>query len=477
MANMQRLSSILFALLALSAAAVPAAAQAVTVRVVQPVYAEGDSLTLNGGWPARLALLLGPDWPVVVRGVPGRTAAQIALDINTDVIKWNDARVAVVFAGVNDAAMGLSAASIKTALQATYSALDAAGISVLAVEILPWKGTGTWNAETQAVTVDVNAWMLTATGIDGVVLAYVPMGNPADPAALLPLYDSGDHTHLSPEGNEKLGDLVYAAWPTLAAPTVPEIRIATTGTIGGQDIRPSADPYWHSVGGDAVYVGAATRLSSHPNFSVVSNGVSPRGGGWGFYNILKPVDGENAIGLSHSWRFDLCPGCYHPMVVADYCGGTVFQGTGTVGDIFCRLNVPPSGGTPLGKRYAEGNLGNVWDQGSFYFGFTPRLVTSILQPVGFSGACPSTYLEDVMGTLRFLIRLADCDGVGTDLTITMPEPFGIAVTCAAVSYDSGLAHRYAAWGMNATQISFRQLSQATGSPLPMVSNERLIVTC
>ena len=449
----------------------------VTIRVVHPVYTEGDSLTSGGEWPARLAFLLGPDWPVSVRAVPGRTAAQVALDIQTDIMKWKDARVAVVLAGVNDAAMGLSAASIKTALQATYSVLDAAGIYTLGVQILPWKGTGTWNAATQAVTDDVNTWMLTAAGLDGVVQAYAPLGDPADPAALLPLYDSGDHTHLSPEGYEKLGDLVYAAWPIELASTNPEIQIATTGIIGGQDVRPSADPYWHSIGGDAVYIGAASRLSPHPNFSVVSNGVSPRGGGWGFYNILKPADKENAIGLAHSWRFDLCPGCHHPMAVADYCGGTVVQGTATIDDIVCRVTTPPAGGTPTRKRWASWDLGDVWRQGSVYFGFSPRLVTSIMQPVGFGGACLSTYVEDYIGTERMLIHLSGCDGSGADLTMAMAEPFGIAVTCTAVSYDSGLAHRYAAWGMNPTQISFRQLDMTTGAPVPLVNGERLLVTC
>ncbi|NUR83859.1 MAG: SGNH/GDSL hydrolase family protein, partial [Nonomuraea sp.] len=60
----------------------------------------------------------------------------------------------------------------------------------------------------EAIRQSVNRWIRTSGAFDGVIDFDRTMRDPADPAALDPAYDSGDHLHPNDAGMKAMADTV-----------------------------------------------------------------------------------------------------------------------------------------------------------------------------------------------------------------------------------------------------------------------------
>ncbi|MYS20045.1 Lysophospholipase L1 [Streptomyces sp. DvalAA-14] len=83
-----------------------------------------------------------------------------------------------------------------------------AGVRMIGGTLLPDKGNGYYSDAAESVRQAVNSWIRTAGAFDGVVDFEKAVADPADPAALNPAYDSGDHLHPNEAGMQALADAV-----------------------------------------------------------------------------------------------------------------------------------------------------------------------------------------------------------------------------------------------------------------------------
>jgi lysophospholipase L1-like esterase len=65
----------------------------------------------------------------------------------------------------------------------------------------PFRNTPYWNEANDAMREAVNRWIRGRQDIDGVVDFDAALRDPADPQALNPLFDSGDHLHPNKAGH------------------------------------------------------------------------------------------------------------------------------------------------------------------------------------------------------------------------------------------------------------------------------------
>ncbi len=205
---------------------------------IHEVYCMGDSLTAYGYYPSSLDTLLGDGWQVINHGISGHLTSQMLSRFTADVITPGGAEYVVILGGIGDIVNGVSAATIESNLQAMYTAAHNAGIAVVAVTVLPWKGFVSWTAPLQAVTDAVNAWILaTATNCDYKIDAYTALEDPGAADTLLAAYDSGDHVHLSVAGYNVLADEIYngSTWTQKASNT--DVYVSGTNLYIDQSLR------------------------------------------------------------------------------------------------------------------------------------------------------------------------------------------------------------------------------------------------
>ncbi|MZD09001.1 SGNH/GDSL hydrolase family protein [Streptomyces sp. SID5785] len=84
----------------------------------------------------------------------------------------------------------------------------AAHVRIIGATLMPDKGNGYYSPAAEAVRQGVNEWIRTAKAFDGVIDFDRAMRDPADPAALDPDYDSGDHIHPDDAGMRAMADAV-----------------------------------------------------------------------------------------------------------------------------------------------------------------------------------------------------------------------------------------------------------------------------
>ncbi|MDB5826609.1 MAG: hypothetical protein JWQ73_829 [Variovorax sp.] len=136
---------------------------------------------------------------------------QKALDrFDRDVLSQSGVTHAIILIGTND--IGLS--SLPGAAPVTIDQLTAGmqrlidvarkhGVKVLLGTVTPFKGSGYWSDENEALRQALNRWIRGRQDIAGVVDFDAALRDRKDPVALNPAYDSGDHLHP--------GDAGYAA--------------------------------------------------------------------------------------------------------------------------------------------------------------------------------------------------------------------------------------------------------------------------
>jgi len=146
------------------------------------------------------------------------------LRFERDVLGQSGVSHVIVLLGINDIGYGflsgppfnlIDAAEVVTAEQIIdgyrrmLTAAQARGVKVLLGTLLPFKGAGYYNAATEAKRQAVNAWIRAqAAQVHAVIDFDKAMGDPADPLALNPLYDSGDHLHPNDAGYAEMAAAV-----------------------------------------------------------------------------------------------------------------------------------------------------------------------------------------------------------------------------------------------------------------------------
>lgn len=214
---------------------VEAAPHAASVVALGDSITDGHASTTNGNdrWTDVLAerLQQSPatrNIGVVNEGIGGNHLLTDGLGPNVlarfdrDVLAPSGVRWVIVFEGVNDLG-GLTrlgevpasqhAALVHRIIAAYQQIIDRAhahGITVIGATITPYTGSDYYHPDAlnEADRQAVNEWIRTAGHFDAVVDFDAVLRDPRHPDRLLPLYDSGDHLHPSPNGYRAMGNAV-----------------------------------------------------------------------------------------------------------------------------------------------------------------------------------------------------------------------------------------------------------------------------
>lgn len=216
----------------------------VDVDVAAPVVvAFGDSITdglkstpnTNRRWPDYLALRLQEPGAarqagVVNRGISAnqllRTepnallAGQAGLArFERDVLATPGVASVIVLIGINDISYySASLARLADGYRQLVARGRARGIRVYGATLLPFEGSPYYTPARDAIRQSVNRWLRTSGAFDGIVDFDAAMRDPARPARLLTLYDSGDHLHPNDTGYQHMANAVPLGLVVAAAP-------------------------------------------------------------------------------------------------------------------------------------------------------------------------------------------------------------------------------------------------------------------
>ncbi|MGW0998202.1 SGNH/GDSL hydrolase family protein [Streptomyces sp. NPDC002523] len=84
----------------------------------------------------------------------------------------------------------------------------AAHVDIIGATLMPDEGNGYYTPAAEAIRQSVNQWIRTSGAFDGVIDFDRTMRDPANPAALNPAYDSGDHIHPNDAGMKAMADAI-----------------------------------------------------------------------------------------------------------------------------------------------------------------------------------------------------------------------------------------------------------------------------
>lgn len=126
-----------------------------------------------------------------------------------DILAQTHARTLIVLEGVNDLKGGTSPGQVIAGLQQIAARAHAQGIRVVAGTITPFQGWSEWTSTYEANRQTVNSFIRNSGGVfDGVVDFDAVVRDPANNAAMLAAYDSGDHLHPSSAGYQAMANAI-----------------------------------------------------------------------------------------------------------------------------------------------------------------------------------------------------------------------------------------------------------------------------
>ena len=228
----------------LSAIQVETPTPARAVVVIGDSITDGNGATLDADtrWPDYLAARLAPSNVAVLNaGISGARLLGDRMGVNAlarfdrDVLGQPRLSTVVVMLGINDIAWPGTAFDPQgeppspQALIAAYRQLIARahtrGVRIVGVTLTPFEGAlpGTpldnyYSNGKDRLREQVNAWMRSSREFDALLDADALLRDPAHPARLRPLFDSGDHLHPGDRGNEALAGALSAETLFGAAP-------------------------------------------------------------------------------------------------------------------------------------------------------------------------------------------------------------------------------------------------------------------
>lgn len=200
-------------------------------RVAGSVVALGDSITdtanttgnANLRWPddlsRRLNALPGRTLSVVNAGLGGNRllaprdgqpyyGVPALARLDRDVFTQAGVRSVILLEGVNDIGFGATASEIISADQQIAAQAHARGLRIFGATITPFGGSIVDSPAGEQTRIDVNNWIMTSHAFDGVIDFAAAVADPANPNALLPAYDSGDHLHPNDAGCQAMANAV-----------------------------------------------------------------------------------------------------------------------------------------------------------------------------------------------------------------------------------------------------------------------------
>jgi lysophospholipase L1-like esterase len=165
-----------------------------------------------------LALPRGQQMSVLNAGISGN---ELFADTGTDgqaaparflrdAIDQTGVKAIIIWEGTNDilAHPSLPLSDFESVYGQLIAIAHAHGIKVIGAALQPTEGTGGWTAEGNALRESVNNWILTSGAFDGTADFSTVLEDPANPAQLLPAYDSGDHLHPNDAGYQAIADSI-----------------------------------------------------------------------------------------------------------------------------------------------------------------------------------------------------------------------------------------------------------------------------
>ncbi|MEO7260796.1 MAG: SGNH/GDSL hydrolase family protein [Jatrophihabitantaceae bacterium] len=196
----------------------------------------GSTLDANTRWPnllyARLARARGNNAPAVLNaslagnrlnhegtepgagGFPGfpQLGTNALARLDDDVFDLTRIGTVITDLGINDIWMSEdSAAAIIASLRQVNQQVKEHGARSLVATLAPYKGNGgpgVWTPAKDATRQAVNAYLRDSDEFDGLIDFDQVLRDPADPAQLLPVFDSGDHIHPNDLGNQAMADAI-----------------------------------------------------------------------------------------------------------------------------------------------------------------------------------------------------------------------------------------------------------------------------
>ncbi|MCQ4079289.1 SGNH/GDSL hydrolase family protein [Streptomyces sp. RB6PN25] len=121
----------------------------------------------------------------------------------------------ILFEGINDIGNNagpnggpVTAQDLINGYRTLINEAHAAHVNIIGATLMPDEGNGYYSAAAESLRQSVNQWIRTSGAFDGVIDFDLAMRDPANPAALDPAYDSGDHIHPNDAGMKAMADAI-----------------------------------------------------------------------------------------------------------------------------------------------------------------------------------------------------------------------------------------------------------------------------
>ena len=170
-----------------------------------------------GGTPQKLSVVdAGIGGNRVLTDVPNLWQGVSALKrFGHDALGQPGVKDVILFEGINDIGNSagpngapLTAADLINGYRTLIDEAHAAHVRVIGATLTPDQGNGYYTPAAEAIRQSVNQWIRTGGAFDGVIDFDQAVRNPANPAALNPVFDSGDHIHPDDIGMKVLADAI-----------------------------------------------------------------------------------------------------------------------------------------------------------------------------------------------------------------------------------------------------------------------------